>query len=84
MTNPFDNIDFKLLLEHIKKLSVAEKKELIQFLNQSQLPVVDEEQAAYVKTPAKHTSFDAEWEESLSVSEFKTAAIQHINNLPWK
>lgn len=44
MTNPFDNMDFKLLLEHVKNLSAAEKKELMQVLNQGQLPVVNEEQ----------------------------------------
>jgi len=84
MTNPFDNMDFKSLLEYVKNLSAAEKKELIQVLNQGQLPVVNEEQVAYVKTPVTHTSFDAKWEESLSASEFKVAAIQHINALPWK
>jgi len=84
MTNPFDNMDFKSLLEHVKKLSAAEKQELMQVLNQGQLPLVNEEQVAYVKTPATHTYFDAKWEESLSASEFKAAAIQHINTLPWK
>lgn len=84
MTNHFDNIDFNSLLEHVKNLSAAEKKELMQVLNQGQLPVVNEEQVAYVKTPATHTSFDAKWEESLSASEFKAAAIQHISTLPWK
>ncbi|MFC1224030.1 hypothetical protein ACFE6N_09490 [Pedobacter sp. BG31] len=84
MTNPFDNMDFKSLLEHIKKLSAAEKKELIQVLSQDQLPVVNEEQIAYIKTSVKDTSFDEKWKESISSSEFKAAAIQHINALPWK
>ena len=84
MTNPFDDMDFISLLEHVKNLSTAEKKELMQVLNQGQLPVVNEEQVSYVKTPAAHNSFDAKWEESLSASEFKAAAIQHINALPWK
>jgi hypothetical protein len=84
MTNSFNNMDFKSLLEHIKKLSAVEKNELMRVLNQSLLPVVNEEQATYVKTSAKHTSFDEKWEESLSASEFKAAAIQHINTLPWK
>ncbi|MBE5321749.1 hypothetical protein IM793_21490 [Pedobacter sp. MR2016-19] len=84
MTNPFDDMDFKSLLEHVKNLSAAEKKELVRVLNEGQLPVVNEEQVAYVKTPATHNSFDAKWEESLSASEFKAAAIQHINALPWK
>ncbi|SDG54185.1 hypothetical protein SAMN05421827_107237 [Pedobacter terrae] len=77
-------MDFKSLLEYVKNLSAAEKKELVQVLNEGQLPVVNEEQVAYVKTPSTHTSFDAKWEESLSASEFKAAAIQHINSLPWK
>ncbi|WP_293743436.1 hypothetical protein [uncultured Pedobacter sp.] len=53
-------------------------------LNQSLLPLVNEEQVAYVKTSAKHISFDEKWEESLSASEFRAAAIQHTNSLPWK
>ncbi|WP_175635861.1 hypothetical protein [Pedobacter ghigonis] len=77
-------MDFKLLLEHIKNLSAAEKKELIRVLNQSQLPIVNEEDVAYVKTPKKNTSFEEKWDESLSASEFKKAAIKHIDTLPWK
>lgn len=77
-------MDFKLLLEHVKNLSDAEKKELIRVLNQSQLPVVNEEDVAYVKSPKKNIAFDEKWDESLSASEFKTAAIKHINTLPWK
>ena len=84
MTNPFDNIDFKLLLEHVKNLSVAQKKELLQVLNQSELHLVNEEEVAYVKTPSTDISFDEQWDESLSVSEFKAEAIKHINSLPWK
>lgn len=84
MTNPFDNIDFKLLLEYVKNLSVAQKKELLQVLNQSELHLVNEEEVAYVKTPSTDISFDEQWDESLSVSEFKAEAIKHINSLPWK
>jgi len=46
--------------------------------------VVNEEQIAYVKTSVKDTSFDEKWKESISSSEFKAAAIRHINALPWK
>ncbi|KIA90323.1 hypothetical protein OC25_24695 [Pedobacter kyungheensis] len=84
MTNPFGNIDFKLLLEYVKNLSVAQKKELLQVLNQSELHLVNEEEVAYVKTPSTDISFDEQWDESLSVSEFKAEAIKHINSLPWK
>lgn len=84
MTNPLDNIDFKLLLEYVKNLSVAQKKELLQVLNQSELHWVNEEEVAYVKTPSTDISFDEQWDESLSVSEFKAEAIKHINSLPWK
>jgi len=83
MTNPFDNMDFKQLLEHVKNLSAAEKKELIRVLNQNQLPVVNEEEVAYVKTPSTDISFDEKWDESLSAVEFKAEAIKHINTLPW-
>lgn len=83
MTNPFDNIDFKLLLEYVKNLSVAQKKELLRVLNRSELHLVNEEEVTYVKTPSTDISFDEQWDESLSVSEFKAEAVKHINALPW-
>lgn len=36
-------MNFESLLEHLKKLSAAEKKELMRVLNQSLLPLVNEE-----------------------------------------
>jgi len=53
-------------------------------LTESGLPVVEDENATYLKASTRNNDFEQKWNESLTSGQFKKAVIQHIDGLPWK
>lgn len=77
-------MDFNSLVQHIKQLSPSDKNKIMAILEESGLPVVEDEHTTYLKASTRNNDFEQKWSESLTSEQFKEAVIKHIDSLPWK